>query len=76
MMHGHEGKEEHSECTCGMSEMYASLTEAQKKEVMAMKLETKIMWLEKKIKDMENAIAVKKVMVENMRKLQTMLKSK
>lgn len=47
-----------------------ALTDEQKKKVMRMKSDLKILFLEKKIKDMENAIEMKKKIIERIKKLQ------
>ena len=66
-----EGMSE-EEMGCGsMHSWMPELTEEQKKKVMRMKSDIKILFLEKKIKDMENAIELKKKIIERIRKMQS-----
>ncbi len=64
-----EMSEEEKECG-PMHSWMPALTEEQKKKVMRMKSDIKILFLEKKIKDMENAIELKKKMIDRIKKLQ------
>jgi len=64
-----EMSEEEKECGSVHGWM-PDLTEEQKKKIMRMKSDIKILFLEKKIKDMENAIEMKKKMIDLIKKLQ------
>ena len=73
MGHMKERMEEMSEeeMECGsMHSWMPELTEEQKKKVMRMKSDIKILFLEKKIKDMENAIELKRKIIERIKKMQ------
>lgn len=57
-----------------MPEIWALLTEEQKKEVALMKMDMKIQWMEMKISDMEKMIELKKKSIDNIKKVQGMIK--
>lgn len=57
-----------------MPEIWELLTEEQKKKVAVMTMDMKIQWMEIKINDMEKMIALKKKAIDNIRKVQEMIK--
>ena len=57
-----------------MAEIWKLLTEEQKKKVVVMKMDMKIQWMETKINDMQKMIELKKKAIEDIRKVQEMIK--
>lgn len=57
-----------------MPEIWGLLTDEQKKEVMLMKLDMKIQWMEIKVNEMEKMIELKKKSIDNIKKVQGMIK--
>jgi hypothetical protein len=61
----------HSE---SMSGIWEFLTEEQKKKIVLMKLDMKIQMMEMKINDMEKMIELQKKAIDDIRKVQEMIK--
>ena len=57
-----------------MSEIWELLTEEQKREVALMKMDMKIQWMEIKIDKMKKMIELKKTSIDNIKKVQGMIK--
>jgi len=57
-----------------MSEIWELLTEEQKKKVAVMKMDMKIQWMEMKINEMQKMIELKKKAIDDIRKVQEMIK--
>lgn len=57
-----------------MPEIWESLTEEQKKKVALMKMDMKIQWLQLKIEECQKMAELKKNEIENIKKVQEMIK--
>ena len=57
-----------------IAEMWETLTEEQKKKVTVMRMDMIVKWMEVKIHDMEKMIEMNKEAMDNVQKVQEMIK--
>jgi len=74
MCEGHSIVEKDLIPQTAMVEMWELMTVEQKKKVAVIRMDKAIKWMELKISDMEKMTALKKEVIDDMRKTQEMLK--